>query len=146
MALVGFDSFDNFSRLQEQLDRFFGRPLFDFGLSGPNVFPLINVFTDADGWVVRAEVPGVHSEEISLEIEPRVLKISGERKAPEAEAEGKNGYHRRERRFGKFSRTIQLPRDLDIASATAEAKNGVLTVRIPKAAAARPRLVSVKAA
>lgn len=144
MARTGFHPIDNLTRLQEELDRFFGRPLFDFGLSGPNVFPLINVFTDADGWVVRAEVPGVPADKVEIEIEPRGLKVSGER-VP-ATTDTAAGFHRRERRFGKFSRTIQLPRDLDIDQASAEVKNGVLTIRIPKAAAARPRLVSVKAA
>lgn len=141
MALVGFP--DSLLQLQEQLDRMFGRPLSDFGLSGANVFPAINVFTDKDGWVIRAEVPGLRAEDIVLEAEPRLLKISGERNAP---TEKSGGYHRRERRFGKFSRTVQLPRDLDASQASAEVKHGVLTVRIPKAEAAKPRLVSVKAA
>ncbi|HYD50890.1 MAG TPA: Hsp20/alpha crystallin family protein [Terriglobales bacterium] len=144
MARVGFTPVDSLSRLQEELDRFFGRPLFDFGLSGPNVFPLINVFTDQDGWVVRAEVPGVQPDQVEIEIEPRALKISGERKSPTEDMPG--GLHRRERRFGKFSRTVQLPRDLDVQQATAEIKHGVLTIRIPKAAAAKPRLVEIKAA
>lgn len=141
MALFN-NSIDGLTRLQEELDRFFGRPMLDSGISGPSVFPAINVFTNNDGWVVRAEVPGVKPDRITIDVEPRVLKITGERPAPTSNA----GVHRRERRFGKFSRTVQLPRELDTANATAEVKNGVLTVRIPKAAASKPRSIAVVAA
>lgn len=140
MAL--FSSIDSLSRLQEDLDRFLGRPMFDFGVSGPSVFPPVNVFTNAEGWVVRAEVPGLRAENVTVEIEPRTLKVSGERPAP---ASSSGGFHRRERRFGKFARTIQLPADLDVNKATADVRNGVLTVVIPKAAVARPRTIPVAA-
>jgi len=56
------------------------------------------------------------------------------------------GYHRRERPFGEFSRSIQLPNDLDMAQATAKYENGVLTLKIPKVEAARPRQITVNAA
>ena len=59
MAVVSLDPVEGLLRLQEELDRYFGKPQFDLGLTGPNVFPLVNVFTDADGLVVQAEVPGV---------------------------------------------------------------------------------------
>jgi HSP20 family protein len=55
-------------------------------------------------------------------------------------------YHRRERRYGKFSRTIQLPRDLDPEKVRAELRNGLLTIRIPKLASAKPRQIEVQAA
>src|SRR5262249_4775871 len=137
-----FDPVARLLRLQEELDRFFGKPQFDLGLSSANVFPLVNVFTDTDGLVVRAEVPGTKPDQLHLEVEPGRLTISGERKAPETNA----SLHRRERAHGTFSRTIQLPRDLDPEQARAEYRHGVLTVRIPKHAAARPRQIEVQAA
>lgn len=143
MTRVSFDPVEGLLHLQSELDRFFGKPLYDFGLTGPNVFPLINVFTDTEGMVVRAEVPGIKPDLIKVSLEAGHLTISGER----PQAAGKDGsYHRRERQFGTFSRSIQLPRDLDTEHATAECRHGVLTVRIPKQAAAKPRSIEVRSA
>jgi HSP20 family protein len=129
--------------LQRQLDRFLQRPAgFDLGPSGSGVFPPLNVFSDADGLVVRAEVPGVDPASIDVSIERRRLTISGERLAAK---QGQGSYHRRERRFGQFSRTIQLPDDLDPNQAQAKCHNGLLTVRVHKRAEARPRQVKIEA-
>jgi HSP20 family protein len=143
MALVSFDPFENLLRLQRDLDRLFAKPSLNLGLGSATVYPAINVFSDKDGFVVRAEVPGIKGEEIHLEVEPGRLTLSGERK-PETRENG--GYHRRERRAGKFSRTLRLPDDLDTQAATAELRDGVLSVRIPKAAVARARQITIKAA
>jgi HSP20 family protein len=142
MALVSFDPVEGLLRLQAELDRFFGKPQIDIGLSGPNVFPPINVFTDDDGFVIRAEVPGIKPSALNVQIEGGQLTISGER----TESEVKGSHHRRERRLGRFSRTVQLPRDIDVEKAAAEVRNGVLTLRVPKAASARPRHIEVHVA
>ncbi len=143
MALITFDPVEGLLRLQDELDRFFGKPQLDLGLTGANVFPPVNVFTDQDGLVIRAEVPGVSPSELHVQVEAGRLTLTGERKAPAPE---NSSYHRRERRHGTFSRTVQLPRDLDSEQAAAEYRNGVLTVRIPKQAAAKPRQIEVRAA
>jgi HSP20 family protein len=145
MAFVSLDPVEGLMRLQEELDRFFGKPPFDLGLTGPNVFPPINVFTDQEGWVVQAEVPGVKPGELQVQVENGRLAISGER-TPATEPNKGVSYHRRERRYGKFSRTIQLPRDLDPEKVRAELRNGLLTIRIPKLASAKPRQIEVQAA
>jgi HSP20 family protein len=134
--------FDSLSQLQAELDRFFGKPLVNFGLSGASVYPLVNVFTDANGMVVRAEVPGIPADRLSVQVESGQLTISGERPAPTVEGGG--SVHRRERQFGRFSRTLQLPPDVDPEQVTAECRNGVLTVRLGKHAAAKPRQISVR--
>jgi len=143
MALISFDPVEGLLRLQDDLDRFFGKPQFDFGLGGANVFPFVNVFTDEEGLVVRAEVPGIKPEQLEVQVEPGRLCITGER---QQETATDASYHRRERRHGRFSRTVQLPRDLDAEQASADCRNGVLTVRIPKHAAAKPRQIEVRAA
>ncbi len=135
--------FDSLSQLQTELDQFFGKPLVNSGLSGGSVYPLVNVFTDDDGLVVRAEVPGIAPEKLSVLVEDGQLTISGERAAPDP-ADG--GVHRRERQFGRFSRTLQLPPDVDPEQVTAECRNGVLTVRLAKHPAAKPRQIAVRAA
>ncbi len=144
MAVVSIvDPIQSLMRLQSALERSSGKPLFDFGLSGPSVFPPVNLFTTADGLVVRAEVPGIRPNDLQLTVEPGRLTVAGER-APQTAAQG--SYHRRERQCGSFSRVIQLPQDLDTANIEAEIRNGVLTVRIPKAAVAKPRAIEVKPA
>jgi HSP20 family protein len=148
MALVSFRGFDPFSglvSLQESLDRLMQEPGLglNMGLGGGGVFPTLNIFGDEDGMVVRAEVPGVPADKINISVEPRRLTISGERTGASRE---KGSYHRRERRYGEFARTLQLPDELDADKATAECKNGLLTIRIPKAAAAKPRQISVQGA
>ena len=131
-------------RLQGELDSLRDRPRseFFFGPSAAGVYPPVNVFRDQNGDVVlRAELPGLSPEEISVTVEQRRLTISGERKPDSAE----NGYHRRERPYGKFSRSFQLPADLDLEHATAKFHQGVMTLHVPQAAAAKPRQISVQA-
>ncbi|MEW6271827.1 MAG: Hsp20/alpha crystallin family protein [Thermodesulfobacteriota bacterium] len=146
MALVSFrgtSPLENLVQLQSALDRLLQSPSrgLDLGPSGGNVFPPINLFADRDGrLVVRAEVPGLRPDAVEITVEPRRLTIAGERLAPEG---APGSYHRRERSFGRFSRTVQLPADLDPASATAEVRQGVLTVRIDKRAEAKPRRIEV---
>src|SRR5262245_49362651 len=104
-------------RLQGDLESLLRTPRSDFFFGPPTVgvFPMVNVFRDAEGDVViRAELPGVKPEDFNITVEGRRLTMTGERK-PEG-AEG--GYHRRERLFGKFSRSIQLPEDLDVDAAS----------------------------
>ena len=146
MALVswrGISPFAGLLELQEALGRAFDHP--GMGLarspSSPGVFPPLNVFVDKEGaLVVRAEIPGISPDQVQIQLEPQRLTISGER-APDATG---NGYHRRERRFGRFSRSVQLPADLDIERATADYRDGLLTVRMPKTEAARPRKVEIR--
>lgn len=134
--------FDSLSRLQEELDRFFGKPAGSFGLGGGNVYPPINAFTDAEGMLVRAEVPGIPPDQLSVQVEAGQLTIAGERPAPNY---AKASVHRRERQFGRFSRTLQLPPDVDPEQVSATCRNGVLTVRLGRHAAAKPRQISVRA-
>lgn len=143
MALFAYGDLDpvqGLLELQRELDRFTGKPGLFGGPSGGGVFPPINVFSDAEGIVVRAEVPGVDPNALNVALERRTLTISGERTEP---AHEKGAYHRRERAFGKFSRSLQLPEEFDSEHAAAECRHGMLTVRIPKRAEARPRQVKV---
>lgn len=146
MALVSRTPFDDaLLTLQAALDRLLGSPTpgLDLGPSDSSVFPPINIFAQSDALVVRAEVPGVRPQDLQVDIELRRLSIRGERPAEDR----KNGsYHRRERQYGSFSRIVQLPEDLDPTKATAQCKNGMLTVRIPKTEEAKPRRIDVRAA
>lgn len=147
MALFRFspplNSVSGLLDLQRELDRLFQNPRgFDLGVSSRGVFPAVNIFGDKDGYVVRLEVPGVSPDQISIESHGRTLTISGKRdlKTPEG-----GSFHRREREAGEFSRSLQLPEDLDPARAAAAYKHGLLTIRIPKKEEVKPRQIEVKA-
>lgn len=146
MALVswrGFAPFAGLLELQDALSRALENPGFGLGVgpSRPSVFPPLNVFAEKDGsLVVRAELPGIQPDAVQIQIEPQLLTISGER-VPDAKG---NGYHRRERRFGRFSRSVQIPTDLDPDRASADYHDGLLSIRIPKSEAARPRKVAIQ--
>jgi HSP20 family protein len=133
-------------RLQQGLDSLQRAPLPDFFFGSPasGVFPAVNVFRDTGGDVViRTELPGLRPEDIAINCEQHTLTISGERKAEQTEG---GGYHRRERSSGKFSRSIRLPGDLEPSRAEATFTHGVLTLRIPRAEAAKPRQITIQTA
>jgi len=106
------------------------------------VFPLTNVTEDSSNYYVRAELPGMKPDELNIQVTSDGISISGERKIPE---EG-NGvrYHRREREAGKFSRSINLPSEIDANAVEASLDNGILTITIQKAEVAKPRQIKVK--
>jgi len=130
-------------RLRQQMEKWQGALSEGaFPIPAAGVFPLTNVTEDKDNYYVRAELPGIKSDELDIQVTVKGISISGERKIP---VEGNNvKYHRREREAGKFSRTINLPEDVDVNKVDASLKNGILTVTIPKAEIAKPRQISIK--
>ncbi len=127
--------------LQSELERFLNNPAYNLGLSGPGTYPPLNIFEDADGLVIMAEVPGLDPSTIQVTAQARTLTIAGER--PRSRGPEKAGYHRLERPYGRFSRSVQLPDGLDTTKVTAKYEAGVLSVRVPKQEAARPRQINV---
>jgi len=141
---TGFKStFEELERMRQDMDRLFG------GLGGrytapqtAGVFPLVNLTEDKDGYYVRAELAGLKADELNISATGNTLSITGERKVAD---EGENvRYHRREREAGTFSRIISLPGEVNSDKVEASLKNGILTVYIPKAEAAKPRQITVK--
>jgi len=104
--------------------------------------PLVDVLeTDAD-LQIRAELPGVEKTDVKLSVEDGVLLIAGQREQ-EKEEKGKR-YHRVERAYGSFARSFTVPDTVDEEKVTAEFKNGILTVRLPKSEKARPKSILVQ--
>lgn len=93
-------------------------------------FPSIDVVNRDKEIQIKAEVPGIEKEDLSVTVTDRTLTISGESRHEEESEEGE--LHRREIRTGSFSRTLTLPEDVDGAKATASYKDGVLELRLPK--------------
>ena len=148
MALIHFlpsmDPGSNLLTLQRELERVLVNPLgVDLGFSGRGVFPAVNIFSDKDACVVHLEVPGVPPDQITIEAQGRTLTVAGKRDSTAPEG---SGFHRRERDSGAFSRSLQLPEDLDVARTEASYAHGLLTLRVPKKEAATPRQISVRAA
>lgn len=139
------NSFPTMGRLFNDLfsDPFFSTPL---GVAAPsiNLLPL-DVAETETAFIVTADLPGFRKEDIALEIESGVLTIKGETKT-EKEEESADGpkYHRRERRIESVTRSISLPEGVLEDKVTADLKDGVLTVTLPKAPAALARKIAIK--
>jgi HSP20 family protein len=146
--LFGFPTFSPRSQFQQldnmrrQLDRFMNlysdmpRGSVDAG-----VFPQLNVTEDSDKFYMRAELPGVRSDDLDIQATGKTITISGERKITVEHDNAR--YHRREREAGKFSRVMAMPSDIDANRIEARLQNGILTVMVPKAEAAKPRQIKV---
>ncbi len=135
MALVYLDPF---AQLQAELERM------AFGARWTGLFPAVNVFDAADAYVVKAELPGVSPDAIYVDVEEDTLTLRGERTYSEPNREA--AFHRRERSSGQFRRVVHIPGRLASDQAKADFRDGVLTVRLPKAREARPRRVQIEAA
>jgi HSP20 family protein len=133
---------DPFEQLQNELDRMLGAAFGSVGSAG-GLYPPVNVFDAADAFVIKAELPGVTPEQVQIEVENDTLTLRGERAF--SEPSGEAAYHRRERGAGQFRRVVRMPGRLDSEGAKAEYRDGVLTVRVPKARETRPRRVEIQA-
>jgi HSP20 family protein len=105
-------------------------------------YPAINIWTNEDGQFISAEMAGVNPDDIDIDVTGDALSISGERKPDEVVKEAR--YHRRERSYGSFSRTIQLPFMVDTSKVEANFKNGVLMISLPRAEADKPKKITIK--
>ena len=126
-------------QMRQQLDQMFDDTPQQRVSAG--VFPLTNLTEDKEKYYVRAELPGVKSDKLDIQITGNKLAISGERKIA-AEEEGAR-YHRREREAGTFSRMIGLPGEVDADKVEANLENGILTIVVSKAEIAKPKQISV---
>lgn len=139
------DTWRNFNRLHEEMNRLFDRYGTDGG-NGPSPkvsYPALNVWEDADHLYAEAELPGMELNDLEIFVTgDNQLSINGERKSPTFE---NATWHRQERGFGQFTRVITLPLPVDADRVSAAFCHGVLTITMPKSEAAKPRRIPVKA-
>jgi HSP20 family protein len=144
MAIVRWEPLRELSTLQNEMNRLFGT-VFDTPANGPATMrrwmPAMDLIETDDHFVLRADLPGLGEEDVNIEVEDRVLTVSGERKAEHEVS--KEGYHRVERAFGKFSRSLTLPEGIDPEAVSASFDRGVLEVHIPKPEQRKPRKISI---
>jgi HSP20 family protein len=135
--LTRFDPFAELDRFQSDVAR-------SLESSGRRAFaPAVDIFEDKDAIHVRAELAGVKSEDVKIDVENNILTLRGERKLEHADR--KDAYHRVERWHGSFTRQFMLPRTVDSENIDAQLKDGVLTVKLPKKNEVRQRSIAVKA-
>jgi len=119
-------------------------PYRDFGLpeeAGGSFMPSFDVQETADAYVFTADLPGIRREDLDIQLAGNRLTLSGRREAEEAGQEGQ--VYTRERSYGTFSRSFTLPEDVESAKVTAELKDGVLHLKVPKSPEVRPQKISI---
>jgi HSP20 family protein len=104
--------------------------------------PLVDITEDEKEYLIKAELPEMKKEDVRLTVENDVLAISGERTF-EKEEKGKK-YHRIERAYGSFVRSFTLPEDADGSKVSADFKDGMLQVHLPKSQKAKPKAIEIK--
>lgn len=155
-ALTRWEPFTRWSPLREledmekRLSTIFGRPLTSSNgeskeaISVTQWSPLVDITEDDKEYLVKAEIPEMKKEDIKINVHDDVLTLSGERKY-EKEEKGKK-YHRVERAYGSFLRTFTLPEDADGSKISAEYKDGMLKLHLPKSEQAKKKAIEVKIA
>ena len=143
MAIVRWDSSRELDGLQSEMNR-----LFDsfFGGSAQRAparrwMPAMDLVETDDHLVLRADLPGLDRDDVTIEIKDNVLTVSGERRAEHEEKQ--EGFYRVERAHGAFSRSLTVPQGVDANGVAADFDKGVLEVRIPKPEQRKPHRVEI---
>jgi HSP20 family protein len=145
MAIMRWDPYGEMMSLRQAMDRLleesYIRPGRFWGSEETGGLDL-DLMEQNDSVVVKASIPGVKPEDISITVENGVLTIKGETREEKQSGEGR--YHRRERRVGRFARAISLPVEVNADACDAEFEHGVLTITLPKAEQARPKQIAIR--
>ncbi len=130
------DPLSNFRFFEDAVTRLMSEPR-----TGRPWSPAVDIVETENELVVKADLPDLKLEDIDVRVENQTLTIKGERRFEEDAAE--KGYHRIERSYGGFMRSFAVPNSVDTEKVSADYKNGVLTIKLPKKEAAKPRQVKV---
>lgn len=149
MNLIRWDPVKELEDMSERLNRMFARPVTrrDNGketLTVADWVPTVDIEEGEQDYHITAELPGLKKEDVKITVQEGVLTLQGERKQ-EKEEQGKR-FHRVERSYGAFVRSFALPDAVDEAKVSAEFKDGVLHIRLPKSERAKPKAIEVKVA
>lgn len=148
MAIVRWDPFRDLAILHERMNRLFDETLSRTRAAEPSELtgswsPAVDVYENAERYVVIAELPGLTKDDVQIELKENVLTLRGERKFEDEYKD--QTCHRMERAYGQFVRSFSIPAQVEASKVEARFKDGVLTVTIPKAAAAKPRVIPIAA-
>jgi HSP20 family protein len=146
MALIHWDPFREIHSLQDRMNRLFSEvarrsPVAEEEMVQGAWVPPVDIFETGDSIVIKAELPGISKEDITLEVKDNTLSIKGEKKF-EKDVKEEN-YHRVERSYGAFQRAFSLPSTVQQEKVKAKFKDGILEVTLPKAEEAKPKQIKV---
>jgi HSP20 family protein len=145
MALIRWEPVSELNTIQNEMNRLFNTFFNESTPTGRGAqarwLPAMDLIETGDHYVLRADLPGLSDEDVNVELEDNVLTISGERKIEREQEQA--GYHRLERAFGAFSRSLTLPDGVDADGVEAHFDRGVLEVRIAKPEQKKPRRVQI---
>ncbi len=136
----GLDPWSEFQRIENEMNRVLSR----FVSPSTGDFPAVNIWSDGEETLVTTEIPGIDAGGIDISVIGKTLMLKGSRE-PDKVEEG-NSYHRRERWYGQFSKAIELPFTIDADKVGADFSNGILTIRLPRSEAEKPRKIAIKSA
>lgn len=142
---MGWSPLDQVSTLRDEINRLIDSTTGGF-VRSPDLFggwtPALDLYEDKENLIVRAELPGMKKDAIDISLHEGTLTIAGERSV-EDRSEGTET-HRSERGFGRFQRTLDLPKPVEADNVSATYRDGILTVTLPKTEEARPKQIEVK--
>jgi HSP20 family protein len=134
------DPYVSLSALQQSLDTFLQSNWLGSSVSAGGAFPPINVFRKGDDFLIVAELPGVDTSTVDIQVKNNAIRISGTKRV---DYDQNISMHRRERSAGRFDRTIALPIEIDADQVKAECRNGILGLLLPRAERDKPRSIKV---
>jgi HSP20 family protein len=137
---LGFDPFAELRRMQGEMNRI----LSGFNATAARDFPPINIWLGDNSVVVTAELPGVTRDDVNLSLQEDVVTLAGQRE-PKSQEQNVS-WQRRERAYGTFSRTVQLPFRVDPEKVQARFDNGILEIELQRLEADRPKKIEIRAA
>ncbi|MCS7158683.1 MAG: Hsp20/alpha crystallin family protein [Blastocatellia bacterium] len=144
--LVRWNPFREMARLREEMDRLtsalFSETMPEITFARSVWAPVVNIAETDDNYIITAELPGISKDDIKVTYENGILTIQGEKKQ-EKEEKGKT-WHRIEAVYGAFERSFRLPSLIQADKISAEYKEGVLTLTLPKAEEAKPKQITIK--
>ena len=143
MAIIRHDPFRSLFGVPEQLLRSFDRELDPARSDGLDRAwtPPVDIYEDKDAITLKVELPEVEAKDVELQLEGNTLTLKGERKLEQKD--NRDAYSRVERWYGAFMRSFTLPTSVDSEHVSAESKDGVLKIVLPKKLETRPRMIKV---
>lgn len=141
MTLIRWQPFSEIDTLRRQMDRLFDGMTNWEGTGVALTAPAVELADEGDHLLLKAEIPGIDAQDLDISVMRQAVILKGERRIEEKKEE--KGFFRSEFRYGSFARTIPLPTDVQNDKVTADYKDGVLTLTLPKAEDARDRAVKI---
>lgn len=134
------DPFGTLLGLQNALDALRSSDWLQSSPSAGGSYPPLNIFRKGDDFALVAEVPGISRSDLEIQVKDRTVRLSGSKSVTYPETAS---VHRRERRQGRFDRSITLPIEVDEEGVTAECHDGILVIRLPRAERDKPRSIRI---